>query len=188
MNFIVIQLLIILLSISNAYGAEFSNPISEMASLISDFGIQIVIVAIMLIFMWRHMNNIIKRDNKLFEDMTPRIADIKKAIIDMDTNLTTLVSNHNARANSEFKEITKEQEDLKEVVARNEVLLKDVLIQITILNANAEAMHRYLLNVLNNLNVNKQQEPTFNTPPTHVSPKILDDKQIKPDNDENTGK
>jgi len=180
-----IQILITLFWINAAFGAEFMNPISEMASLISDFGIQIVIVAIMLIFMWRHMNNIIKRDNKLFEDMNPRLADIKKAIIDMDTNITTLVSNHNARANSEFKEIAKEEADLKTVLSRNETLLKDILIQITILNANAEAMHRYLLNVLSGLNVgNKQQEPVFNTPPSHTPSSITEDSSTNSDNDE----
>lgn len=140
-------------------------PISELATMVTEFGIQIIIAVIMLIFMWRHINNVIKRDNKLFEEMTPKLTEIINAITRMDINITTLITNHNGHSNSELKVIERNQDDIRDINTKNEDMLKNILVQLAVLNGNIEALFRF---VVNNANI-KNSEPNYNSPPSYVA-------------------
>ncbi len=140
-------------------------PVSEFASLIADFGIQIVIVAMMMFFMWKYMNNLIKRDNKLYEEIIPRLTTIEKSIKEMDTSVSQLISNHNAHTNQSIKAMEKDLDDIRDMTLRDQDQLRNISGQLTVLEGNIEVLfHNIIALSANNSSMIRMNRSYENSP------------------------
>lgn len=130
--------------------------ISSVAEMITEFGILVVIAAIMITITWKMTNNTIKRDNKLFDEMVPKMASLQTDLAnnvrllesvmkDMDRNITTAVSNHNAHSNQSHRSMEKDMEDIRETLIQNQVILRDVSSQLTAINSGIEIIYKLLI-------------------------------------------
>ena len=111
-----------------------------MAKMISEFGVQVVISAIMMLIMWRLLNNLIKRDNKLFEELSPKVADIEKSIKEMDSSISNQVSTHNAHVNQMLRALEKDQDDIRSLLLESQDQLRNISGQLTILTSKMEVL------------------------------------------------
>lgn len=136
----------VLLATTVADSAQIeTSPLANMASLIVEFGVQVIIVAMMMVFMWRYMNNVIKRDNKLFENVAPQLETITKSIAEMDTNVSSLISSHNAHMNQSIHALEKDQEDIRSILIMEQDQLRSIAGQLTVLNSNVEVMFHHII-------------------------------------------
>lgn len=120
--------------------------VSTLAQLISDFGIQIVLCSIMLIFMWRMMTNVLKRDNQIFDLIAPKYDELSKKFTDIGTVVSNLVSSHNAHANNEFHAMEKDLDDIRALLLANQDQLRDVAGNLTALSNSVDVLFRVLVN------------------------------------------
>lgn len=143
--------------IANAHMLAASSPtalasdaipgISSTVKLIVEAGVLAVIAAIMLIIMWRMLNSTIKRDNKLFEEMTPKVDnllgelktnvyELEKQLNEIDGNISLLISNHNAHTNQTIGAMERDQKEMREMLLQNQDTLKDISGQLTAISSN----------------------------------------------------
>lgn len=144
------------------------SPMSDMVSILTEYGVQVIIVAMMLLFMWKYMNNVIKRDNKLFENVSPQLEAISKAIADMDVNVSSLVSSHNAHANQSIKALEKDQEDMRSLLLNEQDQLRTIAGQLTVLNSNVEVLFHHVISLNGGYMMNRpqlSQQMMYGNPP-----------------------
>lgn len=120
--------------------------LSSTVRLIVEAGVLTVIAGIMLIVMWRMLNSLIKRDNKLFDGLTPKVSalqdDLKKNLFELETkineanqNISLLINNHNAHTNQTIKALERDQSDMRELLLQNQDTLNDISGQLTAMNS-----------------------------------------------------
>lgn len=120
--------------------ASVTTGVPDMAKMISEFGVQVIISAIMMLIMWRLLNNLIKRDNKLFEELSPKVAEIEKAIKEMDSSISNQVSTHNAHVNQMLHALEKDQDDIRSLLLESQDQLRNISGQLTILTSKMEVL------------------------------------------------
>lgn len=130
--------------------------VTTVVNAVAEFGIMIVISAVMITITWRMTNNIIKRDNKLYDEMAPKLTSlqtdlannvyrIENVLKDIDRNITTAVSNHNAHSNQSHKSMEKDMQDIRDMLLQNQDTLRDISSQLTVLNTNVETINKMMM-------------------------------------------
>lgn len=123
-----------------------TTELSSVAKIIADYGVTVVVCAIMLIFMWRYMNNILKRDNKLFEEVSPKLDSLEKHITELNTTLSTLISNHNAHSNNSLHAVERDLTDIRKLLLENQDQLRDIAGSLTNVQNGIEVLFRVTVN------------------------------------------
>ena len=126
-----------------------TTAVTDMASILTEYGVQVIIVAMMLLFMWRHMSNVLQRDNKLFEGITPQLEALNKAIGNMDANVSSLITSHNTHVNQSLRALEKDQEDMRSLLLSEQDQLRNIAGQLTVLNSNMEVLFHHVLSMSN---------------------------------------
>ena len=140
---------ILLAATANQAVVSGTDGLSGMIKLISDFGVQLVISGMMMLFMWKYMNNVIKRDNKLFEDLSPKIEQLSEVIKNMDASISAMISSHNAHASQSLHALEKDQDDIRGLLLESHDQLRSISGQLTVLSSNMDVLV-HMVNMLNN--------------------------------------
>lgn len=130
--------------------------VTSAAKLIAEFGILVVIAAMMMLFMWKQMNNVIKRDNKLYDELSPRLTaiqdDLKADIFKLESeiskvnqNISLLINNHNAHSNQTLKAMEKDQSEMSELLIQNLDAWRETVGQITAIGNNVNMIMEVLM-------------------------------------------
>jgi SMC interacting uncharacterized protein involved in chromosome segregation len=120
------------------------STLSNIVQVISDFGVEVVITAVTICFMYRYMRNLIKRDNGLYENVIPKIEGLSTSIKSMESDINKLISNHNTHSNTMLRNLEKDQEDLHDMVLENQNQLRELNARLTSLQRNQEIMFRMI--------------------------------------------
>jgi len=150
-----------ILATATTNAVKTDPEITGMASLLTEYGVQVIIVAMMLFFMWKHMNNVIKRDNKLFEGVTPQLEAISKAISAMDANVSSLISSHNTHANQSMRALEKDQEDMRSLLLSEQDQIRNIASQLTVLNSSMEVLFHHVLSMSSGTYMMGRQLPKY---------------------------
>lgn len=170
-----------------------TQGVPDMAKMISEFGIQVVISAIMMLIMWRLLNNLIKRDNKLFDELSPKVAELEKLIKDMDSSISSQVSTHNAHSNQLLHALEKDQDDIRSLLLESQDQLRNISGQLTILTSKMEVLaHLMSMTQYGGLRppISSQAPSTYRSPDdiTEVFNGDVDHYDIHPGDGEHTKK
>lgn len=139
------------LAATSTTAAEALPGLSSTVKLIVEAGVLTVIAGIMLIVMWKMLNNIIKRDNKLFEGLSPKmdtmqetltknLFELETKINEVSQNISLLISNHNAHTNQTIKALERDQADMRELLIQNQDTLNDISGQLTAMNSSISTL------------------------------------------------
>lgn len=120
------------------------SALSNIVQVISDFGVEVVITAVTICFMYRYMRNLIKRDNGLYENVIPKIEGLSTSIKSMESDINRLITNHNTHSNTMLRNLEKDQEDLHDMVLENQNQLRELNARLTSLQRNQEIMFRMI--------------------------------------------
>lgn len=132
---------------ANAPTAPTSSEFGELVETIANFGIMAVICAVVVIFMYRYMNNIMKRDNKLFENMNPKLDKLSADITALQSQLSTLITNHNAHASQSLRAIERDETEIRSMLLEINDSVNEISGQLTALQGNYESILRILTNI-----------------------------------------
>ena len=91
------HLLLLTVVAENEHTTPTVSEFGNLAETITNFGIMVVICAVVVIFMYRYMNNIMKRDNALFENMNPKLDKLATDLTAMQSQLSAIITNHKDR-------------------------------------------------------------------------------------------
>ena len=141
--------------------------VTSTAKLIAEFGILVVIAAMMMLFMWKQMNNVIKRDNKLYEELAPKLTEVQDELKDdifkletelnnVNQNISLLINNHNAHTNQTIKALERDQSEMRELVLQSLDSLKEGAGQITAIGNNLNILIQASLRNIDTQNNNHQ--------------------------------
>lgn len=119
---------------------EFGNLVKT----ITEFGIMAVICAIVVIFMYRYMNNIMKRDNELFENMNPKLDKLSTDLATMQSQLNTLITNHNAHTSQSLRALERDETEIRSMLLEINDSANEISGQLTALQGNYESIFRLL--------------------------------------------
>lgn len=120
--------------------SEFGN----LAETITNFGIMVVICAVVVIFMYRYMNNIMKRDNALFENMNPKLDKLATDLTAMQSQLSAIITNHNAHASQSLRAIERDETEIRSMLLEINDSVNEISGQLTALQGNYESIFRIL--------------------------------------------
>jgi hypothetical protein len=133
------------------------TDITSLVGLISDAGISIVISAVMVFFIYRYLRSLMKRDNQLFNSIIPKLDGIESELTRMESDISKLVSNHNAHSNQMLKGMEKEQDDMRDMIAEEQNQLRTIMSQIAAVQSNVEITLR-IIAACNNYTLPKKTE------------------------------
>ena len=96
------------------------GAINDMAKSIADFGITVLICAVILFFLCRILNVMVKQVNATYESILPKISEIGDMIGELKNAISTTIAAHNNNSSSKLYElrvdVDKAQEDLNKLV------------------------------------------------------------------------
>lgn len=121
-----------------------SSEFGNLVKTITDFGIMAVICAVVVIFMYRYMNNIMKRDNKLFENINPKLDKLSADLATMQSQLNALITNHNAHSSQSLRALERDETEIRSMLLEINDSVNEISGQLTALQGNYESIFRIL--------------------------------------------
>lgn len=124
------------LGVAATVAATPESGIMDVVKAISDFGVTIVIAAIVLIFMSKFLNNMLERDSIMINNVGPRLGKLSSTLHDFQKAVNEAISSHNTHVNKTLASMQRDNQELLEKLQHTEEMVANLTSKMDVVESN----------------------------------------------------
>lgn len=103
-----------------------NNELTSMVEAISNFGIMLIIAAVIVIFLARVLNSMLARDEALISSLVPKLEEMGKQISALQSSVNDVISSHNSKSVQGLRDLSRDNEDIIREINYTKKEIKDL--------------------------------------------------------------
>lgn len=127
------------------------GAINDMAKSIADFGITVLICAVILFFLCRILNVMVKQVNATYESILPKISEIGDMINELKNSISTTIAAHNNNSSSKLYELRVDVDNAQEALTKLVDAVSAANAQLQRLDSNIDSNQKLMIQITNNI-------------------------------------